>query len=144
MNTKAGERKVIRKLQPPAQAVMKLMLEHADGNGHVSVARLDAVAPGWDSKLPSRNWATSAIERLRRSGRFAYEKARLNGTPVQPMAPEQPLTREQIEDEIAKSARKMARRDLIEMLREVSFCPRCGNNLSRLFSSGHVTGNNGD
>lgn len=117
-----------------SQAILSLMLEHADAQGNLDLKQLDRKKPGWDAGFKSRNWVCMTARRHREKGSFAYFKAqRDGGNPEVAAQPDAPLTREQIEMEIAKSARKMARKELLEMLAEVQFCPKCGNPLHRLF-----------
>lgn len=66
-----------------SQYILELMVKHAPADGKLSIFDLDAKEPGWDSRVPSRKWASSRIYAFASSGRFAYEKARAtNSLPV--------------------------------------------------------------
>lgn len=133
--------------------MVQLMFEHGDSDGRFNRKQLDQDSPGWAGTLPV-DFVMAVSERMRRTGRFALEKAQRNSGSLAPQTPYQkgdkvpvdgqivevidagalPLTRDQIEAEIEKSAKKMARKMLTDVLSENAFCPKCGRSLARLFS----------
>lgn len=65
---------IVRRLNPQVQQVLELMLKHGNEQGYVDWEQLNEKQSGWNDTLPSMRFIQSTAERLRRTGRFEYEK----------------------------------------------------------------------
>jgi len=119
--------------------VLDIMLRHGDAKGYTSWKNVRAVEPETLSGFKASSTLHTTANGLRKSGRFQYEKNKALGLPQsEPTEAGETTTTNGLaphadeEKKFAKAVQKAVLAQVTEIIGQLCFCPRCGNDLRML------------